>query len=268
MTSTVNPYGITPVDEIQLTNAPLLKVLCQVRWPQYTPISAAFDGIGDKLASALAADYPLRSSQQEMTVTLTPAGPTQNAGKTLLQFSSLDEDWTVTFGESHLTLETNAYVSRVDFMNRFRRVLAGLQEIVAMPHANRVGFRYINRIDNSQDYGDLESLVVSPVLGASAIEWPGAASMQHSINEALYTCNQARLVTRWAKLPAGGTIDPTIEPSNSNNWTLDLDAFSEEKKDFNPDFLIQTASDLASLAYSFFRAIIKDEFITRFGGAK
>ncbi|MDT5170931.1 MAG: hypothetical protein QOD02_4272, partial [Mycobacterium sp.] len=47
------PFALDAPESIHLSNAPLDRVLCQVRWPELTGFAQRFDAIGESLSSAL-----------------------------------------------------------------------------------------------------------------------------------------------------------------------------------------------------------------------
>lgn len=263
MTGSASSSSPEHVEQIPLPNAPLVTVLSQVRWPQVTQLNADMQSVAKELGRHLAREYPLYSQQHEVQVAVTSEGQTQMQGGVIHQFRSSDEQWTSSLSESFITLQTSNYTSRADFCDRLERVLESVGSVVQVPFVQRVGFRYVNRIDDPNTYAQLDKLVKSEVLGATART---GAELIHSISEALYDASAAKLRVRWAQLPPDATVDPTIEPSKERSWMLDLDAFNEGRRDFKPSDLAREAKDLSAVAYGYFRSVVTDEFVRVHGG--
>jgi uncharacterized protein (TIGR04255 family) len=260
-----SPFSDEAVAETPLLRAPLARVLAQVRWPRTTVISDNLDAVARKFGAAVASSYPLSGSRQEMTILVSPEGVTQQPGATVHQFTSADDDWTVSLSGTFIVLESRKYTSRTDFCERLKLSLDALKSIVAIPVSDRVGFRYINRLHSPEDMDDLAQLVRAEVMGGATIPLANAAELLHCISESLYSLDDVRLMARWAQLPPGGAIDPMIPPVDLRSWLLYLDASREARLPFDPAALADAASRLSTVAHRFFRWSVKPAFLERFG---
>lgn len=249
-----------PPRELVLRHSPLVRVLSQVRWPRFGDfdLDAAAKGLG----SIISADYPILEQGRETEVTITPLGAQQQLAGVLHKFSAIDGSWTVTLGETFLALETSAYESHSDFIGRLERIMQALSRVAEIRVWDRLGYRYTNRLSDPQDLSRLTDYFDAAALGSVALE--SSHGLLHSISEALFAQERSRLLVRSAHLPAGGTIDPTIPVSENTSWYLDLDAFEEERTTFSTEALAAKATELAGVAYRYFRTVITDEFIRRF----
>jgi len=263
-----SPFDPGPVTEVPLLHAPLVRVLCQVKWPQLIPVKNNLDSFADQLGTLIADHYPISSSERENQVTITPEGVTQTPGGKLHKFESADGEWRVTFGETFLALETTHYSSRLNFCNRLANVITALKEVANIPYAIRLGFRYTNRIDSSEEqYSQLEELVNFSVLGGAPVPLTANSKRLHSLSEAVFQVDNVRLLSRSAQLPAGATMDTAILPSSNPSWVLDLDAFQEgEKIEFDASLISEKVGTLSELAYKFFRWVVTDKFLKSYGG--
>jgi len=261
-----SPFDPDPIDEIPLERAPLVRVLSQVRWPTLTQMQAEPLGhIASEFGKSISSDYPIYGEQQEVQIVLTPEGPTQQAKGIIYQFKSSDEIWRVSLTTTFITLEASSYTSKKDFCDRFTSILDALQSVAAIPQASRVGFRYVNRVDDSEIYDRIGELVNPLVMGGGSVPL-GPANLMQSINESLFAIGNTNLLARWAHLPPRGTTDLTIEASERSSWLLDLDAFREGNSAFVPQELVAQAETLSRVAYKFFRWAVKEEFLKVYGG--
>ncbi|HAM26046.1 MAG TPA: hypothetical protein DCP11_04890 [Microbacteriaceae bacterium] len=261
----VEPFGTEPIASIPLSRAPLIRVLAQARWQDLVQMQVDFESIVQRLGMALAPQYPLAAQNQEVEVTFGPEGVKTVPGGIVHQFISADENWRVYFAANFVTFETKFYTSSDDFLSRFEHVLEKVGEVIDIPQVTRVGFRYVNRVDQASDFTELADLVRPSMVGApTGLTQPQATVLQ-STNQVVFETQGGHLLAKWALLPAGGTHDPSLEPSEHPSWTLDLDSFSDGRVHFDPRMLAQEAGRLSEMAYRFFRWTVTKKFIERFG---
>ncbi|TFD74875.1 TIGR04255 family protein [Cryobacterium sp. Sr8] len=262
----VEPFGTEPIVSIPLSRAPLLRVLAQARWQDLVLMRADFASVAQRVGLSLAADYPLGAQNKEVEVTFGPEGFNAVDGGVVHQFISADENWRVYFAANFVTFETKVYTSSQDFLSRFQHVLEKVREAIDIPQVTRVGFRYVNRVDQAIDIAELEDLVRPSMVGAPTGLVQPHAEIAQSINQVVYETQGGQLIAKWALLPAGATHDPSLEPSANKSWTLDLDSFSDGKVAFDPPTLAREAGRLSEMAYRFFRWTVTKKFVERFGG--
>ena len=106
--------------EIPLPDAPLVSVVAQVRFAMHLPVgiparvSAFQEAIGDH--------YPHLEPHTVAAITVTPSGIAAQSGSEGVvhwRFSDQARDWRITLTPEFITLETHAYKSRDDFIERF-----------------------------------------------------------------------------------------------------------------------------------------------------
>jgi uncharacterized protein (TIGR04255 family) len=254
---------------VHLVDAPLVRVLCQVQWPEQTLLTTSFAQIADEIGIALAKEYPTRLAPQSMGFEFDPTSG-QFRPQPLppsRQWLSLDESWAIYLTPTFVTLENRGrYTSRSDMTQRFRGILAEIARSAQIPTTQRVGWRYVNRISDESDFADIAALVNESVLGARAIPVPGEVQLLHSFSDSLFIASNASLSAKWGFLPPNAAYDQNIQPVGAPSWFLDLDAFRESRAPFELGTLTAAVDDLASFAYDFFRWAVTDKFIDRFGG--
>jgi uncharacterized protein (TIGR04255 family) len=253
---------------VHLDRAPLIRVLCQVQWPEHTLLSTRFASIANDLAARIAGDYPL-SAAQPTSFEFDPAtGQVRaQAQSAVRQWTSADDVWGVYFAPTFVTVENRgAYTNRRDLLDRFRAVVAQVASVIELPIAQRLGWRYVNRVSDDSDRAELNQLVEPTVLGAGAVPAPDHVELVHSFTESLFRSVDGNLLAKWGFLPPNATHDPTLPSAMEMSWILDIDAFKEERTAFDAKELTVGLEKLAELAYGFFRWSVKDSFIERFGG--
>lgn len=131
----------------------LIEVICQVRFP---PILQIETELPTEFQNQVRAEYPFyqqRQNQGELQVPdeikslLAPLLQTTN---TVHEFTSEDEDWTISLSTNFLALKSSAYIRWEGFYNHLAGPMKALREIYKPAFFTRSGLRYINAIDKSR----------------------------------------------------------------------------------------------------------------------
>jgi uncharacterized protein (TIGR04255 family) len=258
-----NPFTDPPPPEVPLTNAPLVRVIGQLRFPLVAAIEQR-DFIAP-FQEAIRSRYPiLRQEQtQQLLFGANIAAPVRSTN-TAWRFNSEDGHWRVSLTSDFLALETTKYTSRNDFLERFKTIIEALASRIDPKLVDRFGVRYIDRISGDA-LADIARLVRPEVRGL--IGTPAAASITHAISETVFADNDTQALVRWGLLPPNVTVDPAaIEPSGAPSWILDLDMFSTAPVPFSIDRVMTDARRYTERMYTFFRWAVTDEFLRHFGG--
>ena len=266
-----SPFGNEPIAEVPLGRSPLLRVLAQVRFPPLSTLSIG-DDTAKRVATELSHDYPVFNEGREMVVTISPQGVSQQpGGGRTWELQDADGNWHVTFGSNFVSVHTSAYLSRNDFVARLNQVISCFMSAASPPRTERIGVRYINGLEEG-DLTDLPALVRPEMLGGLAaphVEYE--VRVERALSEALYHLPSTNvssgdsLQARWGLLPPGTIIDPTLPGIPSPIWLLDMDSFRTGHGEFTSAAVSSAALGLAERAYRFFRWVITDDFLTRFG---
>ena len=257
-----DPLVDPPPVEVPLQDAPLVRVIAQVRFP----LVIAIEGreLVAPFQEAIRKTYPVLRQEQTQSVTLSPLGGQTARAETTWRFADLDQQWRVSLAPGFLALETTAYSSRSEFLSRLADVVGALDTHIEPKLVDRLGLRYIDRI-SGKNLDDITHLIrpeVRGVLGA-----PVSSRAQHSLTESLFALDRALLVTRWGRLPAGATVDAAaIEAIGEPSWILDLDLSTAAPFRFDVGEVKRRAGEFAERIYAFFRWAVTEEFLSRYGG--
>lgn len=260
-----NPFA-DHVSKVRLKDAPLVKVLAQVRYPRPLDFSDenTFEQIGRKLVSS----YPVGRKVQATSLLITPEGikqePTAEMNWT---YQSISGDWQITASSQFVSLETSSYKSRNEFCDRLHEAIEAISTVIHPPVYDRLGVRYINRLEGTDVLADLHKLVHPVAQAGLAIPHDGL-QVQHSLCDTVFIEGNSHIQARWGWLPAGAVIDATALPPPVPYWLLDIDSFTGSGGPFEVDVLDSLARNLAGRAYKLFRWMITDEFVDRFGGSE
>lgn len=261
-----SPFGDEPLVEMLLSRAPLVRTLAQIRFPSLSVLAGRDAAL--RIAEELSDDYPIFHEGQEVAVQITPDGVTQMpGGGRLWQLKTADESWQVSFGQSFLSLHTSSYIDRDDFCRRLQVAWGKFSIGVKPPSIQRIGFRYINRVEDAAFLRNLGRMVRPEVVGCSAVPLNGG-QLVSSFSENLYEVNANRaLQARWGILPPNAVLDPTLPAVDRSSWILDLDSFHNyTPSDGTNVDVVEVVADLGRAGYRFFRWAVTAEFLQQFGG--
>jgi len=264
VTTHETPLTGPPPTEVPLNNAPLVRVIAQVRFPLVASLEKR-DFIAP-FQEAIRAEYPVLRPEQSQSVVLGQPGVVHARMNAVWRFHDANDAWRVTLAPDFLALETGRYTSRDDFLNRLKRVLEALVAYVDPKVIDRLGVRYIDRV-TGDNLSDLLHLVRPEVCGV--LSTPLASHARHAIAEAMFVLpdNAGQVMTRWGLVPPRATVDPAaVDPIDEASWLLDVDAFQEETKEFEVEVALQQARGFTERIYSVFRWAVTDEFLRRYGG--
>ncbi len=261
-----SPLTGPPPAQVPLTDAPLVRVIAQVRYPIVASIEkqefiAAFQ-------EAIREDYPVLRAEQGQTVVLGPQGVIDARSNAVWRFQEVNGAWTVTLAPNFLALETRRYTDRAEFLQRLRSVLQALKENVNLEVVDRLGIRYVDQV-SGENLQDLHELVRPEVAGI--LSTPLKEQVQHTIAENVFNLPQeeGQVTARWGRVPAQVTLDPAvIDVLDEPSWLLDIDAFREETQPCDVDAITDQAESLAERIYSIFRWCVTEEFLVRYGSER
>lgn len=262
MTRPDNPLLDSPTPEVPLSNAPLVRVIAQVRFPLVVAIEQR-----DFMApfqESIRGRYPVLREEQTQGVRLSQAGLSPVAPQIAWRFFDESNSWRVSLAPDFLALETVSYTSRSDFFARFHEAVVALESHIAPKLIDRLGVRYIDRIvgDSLNEIVELVQPEVRGILGT-----PLAVNAIHSVCESMFAFENARMIARWGSLPPGATVDPAaVEPINEASWILDLDMFTPAPIPFSVDRAVSDAKQFAERIYTFFRWAVTSDFLRKYGG--
>lgn len=241
-------------EEVALSSAPLVRVLCQVR---YSPTPELVDDQNERQIAGLLGDlFPVRGSVDGVLfIPGLNAAPQQDTMRT---FEDIEGAWRASVTPNFLALETTAYDRRTGFLDRLAKVLAAVHEVGAPPRVTRIGLRYTDRIENPTGLRDL----VRPALLGMVSEVEDDELVENQIQQALVvdSANQAKVQVRSLCLPPRVGFDPSINPVESRSWVLDIDAYTESPRRWDPVELSSVAEVLAKRAYQVFHWAVTDKF--------
>ena len=262
MSATVDPLVAPLPAEVPLKNAPLVRVIAQLRFPEI--LSVEQREFVAPFQEAIRSKYPVLRQEQTQGILLGPAGVAPAKPQIAWRFGDTEGHWRVSLTPEFLALETTKYVSRSDFFGRLKAVAEALDEHIEPAQLDRLGVRYIDRITGDA-VDDIAKLVRPEVRGITGTI--AAAHAARALSESMFELPDARVLARWGCLPPGDTIDPAaIEPAKDKSWILDLDMFSAAPMPFVVERVVEEAQRYAERIYTVFRWAVTDDFLLRYGG--
>jgi uncharacterized protein (TIGR04255 family) len=263
-----NPLVALPPKEVPLEKAPLVRVIAQVRFPSILSIGEA--SFVAAFQEHIRRQYPILQPEQTRSFFFGDQGLESTSPTSMVwRFIDKTEKWRVSLASNFVTLETTDYLSRADFLQRFKEILIATDTHIKPQVFERLGLRYIARLIG-QDVDQLTRFLRPEVSGVLASEI--AVHAEQSINDSFFTLPDqlSQIHSRWGRFPANVTIDPTaIEPVPESSWVIDLDMFTTpfvEVKAFEVEPMMNDAQSFAERLYTFFRWAVTKDFLLHFGG--
>ncbi len=259
----VNPLIAKPPLEVPLDNAPLVRVIAQVRFPPILSIEQqAFVG---SFQEAIRAEYPTLEPVKTQSLVLNTDGASVTPTlQTTWCFWNADRTWRISLASNSVSIETTKYTSRTDFLARLKDLLVKLHSNFHLSQIDRVGLRYIDRVagQNLEDISLLIRPEMAGIIGSDLQKY-----VHQVLHESLFLLPEAQISARWGVMPANATFDPyAIEPIPERSWILDLDISAATTQLFSVEALMQQAQNFTERIYTFFRWAVTDEFLRRYGG--
>jgi uncharacterized protein (TIGR04255 family) len=263
MSATLDPLVAPLPAEVPLKEAPLVRVIAQLRFPEILSVEQR-DFVAP-FQEAIRVNYPvLRQEQTTHGILLGSSAVAPAKPKIAWRFSDAGGHWRVSLTPEFLALETTKYVSRSDFLGRLRAVAEALDEHIEPGQLDRLGVRYIDRITGDA-VDDIAKLVRPEVRGIAGTI--AATHAEHALSESMFDLSDARVLARWGCVPPGATVDPAaIEPAKEKSWILDLDMFSVAPMPFVVDRVVAEAQRYAERIYTLFRWAVTADFLVHYGG--
>ncbi|MGO6693435.1 TIGR04255 family protein [Rhizobium johnstonii] len=253
-----NPLFSEEAIEIPLANAPLARVLAQVRFPEIQSIQeksfvAPFQERIRKL-------YPRTATD---TLNGFVIGSPQLVTTNIWRYLSGDA-WRVSLSDSFMSLETTKYTSRKDFCERFLFLLEQLAEAIAPTHIDRVGIRYVDQVELEEDES-MSGMLRQEMIGVKDV----FGKTHHMISELEAPSREGGVLVRWGHMPASASHDPDVmSPISKPSWFLDVDSYIAHESDmvvFDAKAAAEATYSLATRAYTIFRWSVTDQFLDKYG---
>jgi len=261
-----NPLTSDPPKEIPLKNAPLVRVLAQVRFPTILSIQKLQENdIVASFQEAIREKYPFSSMDRIQNYTF-GSQQIEKAEGVIWRFQDKDGIWQISLAPSFLSLDTKRYSSRTEFLEYLEEALSALNQHIKPGACERIGLRYVDRIDLDQ-IDDINKFIRPNVSGILSTEI--GDYVDQSFTESLLSLpeNKERIVARWGKLPPQATIDPAVvEPLEKSTWVLDLDMSISERINFDVQEIKDKTNYFSKRLYTIFRWIVTEDFLKHFGG--
>lgn len=246
---------------VKLRNAPLKRMICQLRYPPELGFGAS---VVRPLQKALADDYPNATSQQAVWgVTLGPDGkPVTFDVREVFRFASENETAVVQVTSEFLAFETTAYSRFPDFAARWQKILRAAIQVLELRKQQRLGLRYTNVIErqDTRTVSDWRGLIQDHLL-ASALHM--AAS-----SDAVPLSSEQSLVLQTAQgtclfrhgFPNLSTLNEPLQPG----YILDIDSYDDHLQDINIDQHMALLSAWNHQSYRLLQSAVSDELWASF----
>lgn len=237
------------VDDIHLKNAPLREVICQVRFPTILSI-ARKEPV--EFQERIRDRFPTLEIERAVIIEAEGEG---ERGRVVVRpayrFYDQNRTYMATLNVDSYALSTKDYTHWPSFSETLAQVAEGFQAVYKVPHATRIGLRYINMLDiastgleNFDDVLDLLRGELTVMLRTDAILSPELVMQQIRA-----TTDGDQLTFRYGLIHEGSPAQP--------RFVLDFDHYVEGEIDL--DDLFPCCDRYHRLIYNAFRWCIADD---------
>jgi len=249
------------VHHVKLRNAPLKRMVCQLRYPPELGFDAS---VVRPLQKQLADEYPTATSEQAVAgVTLSPDGkPLKFDIKNVFRFAAEDRATTVQVTDDFIAFETSNYSRFPDFADRWRRILSAAVQVFELRKQQRLGLRYTNVIEQPsfKTAGEWKGSIRDHLLSA-VIEVAGICDATESIAEQSIVLQTAQGTCLFRHgFPAISTLNEPIP----QGYVLDIDSYDEGLQDVNIDRHMAMLDAWNHQSYQLLRGAVSDELWASF----
>lgn len=223
------PLNFGDHDDVVFRNAPLLVVLCQIR---FSPILALLDRAGVLgLQEALRPQYPFMDGDFEAQVKVSDLGAEFSKTAPVWRFRDAEKDykWQVSIALDFVALETTEYSSISEFIDRFENLLVAAERTVHPSPSRRIGVRKVNvlRHPDVRQPSDWATYLRSELVGVTGLtELPGTVTGSYSETH-IDDGENGTLSLRYG-----------IDPEDSTAFRLDMDYWTSRPFDISAGGLL------------------------------
>jgi len=238
--------------DVVFGDAPLVSVLCQVRFPPVLSLLSIAGVTG--FQTGLRSEYPeFLPPERNASVEFGPENVGVKTSAPTWRLATEDKQWVVGIAADFVSLQTPAYTDIDDFLRRLAKVLQVLRRTVRPADSVRIGLRKVNLIPmpRASDTASLVGVVRSEMLGPLAVNrFPapiaGCFSQLHFVDD------DCMLVVNYG---LGKSDDSDV------GFVLDLDYFTErpQRVEDGPD-LLNLIRHFSEGMTSFFHWALEDDF--------
>lgn len=264
MTVEENPLIGPAPKEIFLPDAPLVRVIAQVRFSSILAVQNS-EHIAP-FQEAIRSVYPVLEQEHVPSLLVSPDGVAAGQEAVAWRFSSLDCAWRASLTQEFIALEATAYENRSGFMERMEFLLAAVKEHLDPTVVQRVGLRYIAQVVG-EPLNNITDMITPALLGIAVT--PLFEDVRNLLSEAQMEAREenGELRLRWGQLEAGAMYDPNaVVPIKQRSWILDYDMSRSKQVSFEVDVLVDDLNRFANRLYKVFRWSVTDRFLECYGG--
>lgn len=204
--------------DVVFDDAPLVMVLCQVRFPPVLSLMTLAGVTG--FQTAIRDIYPtLLPASRMATVEVSNEQIGASATAPVWKFADESKNWTVGLATDFVSLETPRYSDIGEFLSRFQRILKLLRHTVRPADALRIGFRKVNVFHaDGHDTVAFSEMITPELLGPLGVQrFP--TELAGCFGQIVFKDDDNALVVRH------GLAEPKEE--NKMEYVVDMDYFTE-----------------------------------------
>lgn len=248
------PLNFGEHPDVVFRHAPLVRVLCQVKFP---PVLSLLTPVGvTGFQTAVRDHYPTMLPPEQtanIAVENETIGIKSNAP--VWRMVNDSQDWTVGLAADFVSLETPSYTKIDEFLARLELILSALRRTVRPADSVRIGLRKVNLIaadEYQNDSRNLSNLIRGELLGPLGVANFPAPIMQ-SFSFFQFTDDDNYLAVRYG----------FAKVESTDGFVLDTDYFTARPYRIDRDSIAEVLQYFSDGMTSFFHWALTDEFKRR-----
>lgn len=233
----------------------LVSIVAQVR---FAPVRGVREpGFVAPFQEVMQRSYPVVETETQPEIEIDADGVPRMANTVLWRFWDAERNWRTTLSENFVSLASSEHSDQEDFLSRVAEILDAVGEHIRPEHTNRVSVRYIDRPNEQEARARVSNFIRSELLGQASAEL-GDGIPVRSMMQAEFDIHDVHLLGRWGHMLPKASHDAPIDESDAPSWVLDLDAFAEETKPFDPAACAADTRRYAGVVQDIFRWAFAD----------
>ncbi len=245
---------LPPAESDELTDAPLVTVIAQVRFNNQNVLSTHQGA--STFHSSVIDNYPRFLAEPQSTITAN-AGGVSSTAVPQWRLTDFEKIWACVVGPEQLAIETKSYSTWPVMRARLEEALLALDGVSGPRVRERIGLRYVNHIPPNTS-GSFTGMVSEHLLGLTEVAgWKEAMAL--SLTQVMVSSGTTQMAIRYGRgssqigLPDGA-------------WVLDIDCADETPSPFEASNVLTYFDDLNDAALRCFHASLGRELKMSLGG--
>lgn len=251
--------NLPEVEEVQMRRAPIVRALCQVGFPLEPSLEE--EKSIRAFRAAVREAYPGFQVEVESSAILDASQGLQTGNLVRIwNFLTVNDHWRIALSPTSLTLETTAYSTVTELVERFEGALSQLLRHIGPARRDRLGVRYVNALRAGGRADDLVQLVNPALRGIAGADIASEEELLSTASDTrlLIGSGEGQLSIKAGLIPPKATLDVHPVGFDERVFVLDFDLFDIRPTQLVPADTVRDVKEFHSWIYRAFRWSLSD----------